>query len=111
VRGTDLERPISGDSGLSATFELSTPELLPGLRLLGFVEGGYLWNNDPTTPGKPSSDRLASVGVGLRFFKGNFSAAFDYGYLVEGSKVPLSLNSGAPQTGDDRFYINLGLRF
>jgi len=111
VRGTDLDRPISGDKGISATFELSTPELLPGLRLLGFVDGGYLWNNKPNGTSKPSSDRLASVGVGLRYFRGNFSASFDYGYLVEGSKVPLTINSASPQSGDDRFYVNLGLRF
>ena len=73
--------------------------------------GGYLWNNKPNGTSKPSSDRLAGVGVGLRYFKGSFSAALDYGYLVEGSKVPLSVNSASPQAGDDRVYLNLGLRF
>jgi hypothetical protein len=30
---------------------------------------------------------------------------------VQGSKVPLALNSNSPQDGDDRFYINLSYRF
>ncbi|MDB5861883.1 MAG: hemolysin activation/secretion protein [Ramlibacter sp.] len=111
VRGTDVERPISGDKGISGTLELSTPELWPGLRLLGFVDAGYLWNNKPNGTSKPSSDRLASVGVGLRYFRGNFSGSLDYGRLVAGSKVPLAVNSSSPQDGDDRFYLNLGLRF
>jgi hemolysin activation/secretion protein len=111
VRGTDIERPISGDKGISATFELSTPELARGLRLLGFVDGGYLWNNRPNGTSKPASDRLASIGVGLRWFYGNASISADYGRLVVGSRVPLALNSAAPQNGDDRFYVNLGLRF
>jgi hemolysin activation/secretion protein len=111
VRGTELERPISGDKGISASLELSTPELAPGLRLLGFVDGGYLWNNKPNGSSKPASDRLASVGVGLRWFHGNASITADYGRLLVGSRVPLALNSAAPQDGDDRFYVSLGLRF
>jgi hemolysin activation/secretion protein len=111
VRGTEIERPISGDKGISGSFELSTPELMPGLRVLGFVDGGYLWNNKPNGTLKPSSDRLASVGIGLRYFKGSFSLAADYGQLLVGSQVPLSLNSSSPRHGEDRFYVNLGLRF
>lgn len=112
VRGTTIERPISGDSGFSGTLELSTPELLPGLRLLGFFDAGWLWNNSPNGATKPSSDRLASVGVGLRYFLGTaFSVTADYGRLLTSSKVPLSANSASPQRGDDKFYITLGYRF
>ncbi|MEJ8839290.1 ShlB/FhaC/HecB family hemolysin secretion/activation protein [Ramlibacter sp. AN1133] len=111
VRGTDIERPISGDKGLSATLEVTTPELLAGLRLLGFVDAGWLWNNKPNGFNKPSSDRLASVGIGLRYAIGGFGASLDYGRIVQGSKVPLALNSNSPQNGDDRFYINLSYRF
>jgi len=111
VRGTDIERPISGDKGISATLEVTTPELLAGLRLLGFVDAGYLWNNNPNGFNKPASDRLASAGVGLRYAVGGFGAALDYGRIVQGSKVPLTLNSNSPQNGDDRFYINLSYRF
>lgn len=111
VRGTAIDRPVSGDSGLSASLELNTPELAPGLRLLGFVDAGYIANNDPTTVTKPSSDRLASVGLGLRYAKGSFAVSADYGRLVTGSRVPTAAYPDAPQRGDDRFYINLSVRF
>jgi hemolysin activation/secretion protein len=111
VRGPSIERPISGDSGVSGTLELSTPELTSGLRLLGFFDGGYLWNNKPNGTTKPSSDRIASLGLGMRFVKGNFTFAADYARLVVGSKVPLAFNSESPQQGQDRFYVNLGVRF
>ncbi|NML43784.1 ShlB/FhaC/HecB family hemolysin secretion/activation protein [Ramlibacter sp. G-1-2-2] len=111
VRGTEIERPISGDSGVSATLEVSTPEVFPGLRFLGFMDGGYLWNNQPNGTTKPASDRIASLGLGFRYLKGNFSFSADYGRLVVGSKVPLAFNSSSPQSGEDRFYVNLGVRF
>ena len=111
VRGTDIERPISGDKGISATFEVTTPELVSGLRAIGFVDAGYIWNNKPNGFNRPSSDRLASVGVGLRYVQGVFSASLDYGRLVAGSRVPLAVNSSSPQKGDDRWYINLAVRF
>ena len=111
VRGTDIERPISGDKGVSATVEVSTPELLPGLRLLGFVDAGWIGNNSPNGTSKPESDRLASVGLGLRYFVGNFGVTADYGRIVLGSRVPLTINSGAPKRGDDRFYLTLSVRF
>lgn len=111
VRGTDIERPLSGDSGVSATAEISTPELLQGLRLAGFLDGGWIGNNKPATGFKPSGDQLGSVGVGLRFFRGPLPATLDYGYIVTGSKVPLTFNSGAPKAGDDRVYVTVSLRF
>jgi hemolysin activation/secretion protein len=111
VRGTDIERPLSGDSGVSATVEASTPELVQGLRFAGFVDGGWIGNNKPTTGLKPASDQLSSVGVGLRYFRGPLAATLDYGYIVTGSKVPLTFNSAAPKAGDDRVYLSVSLRF
>jgi hemolysin activation/secretion protein len=111
VRGTEIERPISADKGISATLEVTSPELIAGLRALGFVDAGYLWNNDPDGLNKPSSDHLASIGVGLRYINGPFVASLDYGRLVLGSRVPLSVNSAAPQSGEDRWYVNIGVRF
>jgi hemolysin activation/secretion protein len=111
VRGTDIERPVSGDKGLSASFEVTTPEVATGLRLLGFVDAGWIGNNSPTTLAKPSSDRLASAGLGLRYGNGPFALTLDYGRLLTDSKVPLAVNSAAPQKGDDRFYVNLSVRF
>ena len=110
VRGTAIERPISGDKGLSTTLEVSTPELMPGLRVLGFVDAGWLGNNNPAPP-KPSTDRLASAGLGLRYGSGSYALSMDYGHVLRGSRVPLSLNSSAPQRGDERFYVNFSVRF
>jgi hemolysin activation/secretion protein len=111
VRGTSIDRPITGDKGVSASLELTTPELATGLRLLGFLDAGWLANNSPDGASRPSSDRLASVGLGLRFAKQPFAVSLDYGRLVTGSRVPLALNSAAPKRGDDRLYVNLSLRF
>jgi hemolysin activation/secretion protein len=111
VRGTELERPISGDKGVSATFEITTPELLPGLRALGFLDAGWLANNNPNGTNKLSSDRLASIGLGLRYGQGPFAVSADYGRLILGSRVPATLNSATPEKGDGKFYINVSVRF
>jgi hemolysin activation/secretion protein len=111
VRGTDLDRPVTGDSGLQGTVEVMTPEVLAGMRLLGFLDAGYVRNNKADGLTNPSSDGLASVGVGLRYTRGVVTAAIDYGYLFRGSRVPLSLNSGSPQTGDERLYVSVGIRY
>jgi hemolysin activation/secretion protein len=111
VRGTDTERPVTGDSGVSGTLELVTPELTQGLHLLGFLDAGWVRNNDPDGLTNPATDRLVSIGLGLRFVRGNVVASADYGKLLWGSKVPLALNSGSPQKGDDRFYLTVGIRF
>jgi hemolysin activation/secretion protein len=111
VRGTTTDRPVTGDKGLSASLELSTPELRPGLRLLGFMDAGWLANNSPNGTSKPASDRLVSAGLGLRYVHEPVVASLDYGRLLNGSRVPLGFNSAAPQKGDERFYVNLLLRF
>jgi hemolysin activation/secretion protein len=111
IRGTEIERPISADSGLSVTLELTTPELAAGLRMLGFLDAGYLRNNSPDGLNKPPSDRLASAGLGLHYAAGAFAASLDYGRLFLGSRVPLTLNSNAPQRGEDRLYVNVSVRF
>jgi len=41
VRGAS-ERIISGDRGLAVSAELTSPELAKGLRLVGFVDAGWL---------------------------------------------------------------------
>jgi hemolysin activation/secretion protein len=110
VRGTDLDRPITGDSGLSATVEALTPQLLPGLRALAFIDGGLLWNHD-ATPAKPSSDHLMSAGIGLRYAKDAFALSFDYGRIFVGSRVDPAFNSAAPKKGEHRFYASAQLRF
>jgi len=111
VRGTTIDRPMTGDKGVSGTVELTTPELGTGLRLLAFVDAGWLGNNSPNGTSKPSADHLASVGLGLRYVHEPFAVSLDYGRLLNSSRVPLTLNSASPQRGDDRFYINLSVRF
>jgi hemolysin activation/secretion protein len=111
VRGTDVDRPVTGDSGISGTLELLSPEPIEGLRFLVFGDAGYVKNNHPDGLANPSSDHLVSVGVGMRFVRGAVTATADYGKLIRGSRVPLALNSGSPQRGDDRFYITVGIRF
>lgn len=111
VRGTAIERPVSADKGLAGSLELGTPELAPGLRLFGFADAGWLWNNGPTGATKPSSDRLASLGIGARYSNGPLVASIEYGRLVAGSRVPLAANASSPQQGDDKLYVNVGLRF
>ena len=110
VRGSAIERPISGDKGVTATLEVTTPEVYPGLRLLGFIDAGWLGNNNPTPP-RPGTDRLASVGLGLRYGNGPYAVSVDYGHILSGSRVPLSVNSSSPQRGDNRLYLNLSVRF
>ncbi len=111
VRGTTIDRPVTADKGVAATFEVTTPEFATGLRLLGFVDAGWLGNNSPNGTTKPSTDRLASVGVGLRYAAEPFALSLDYGRLVRGSRVDPAFNSAAPRKGDERVYVNLSVRF
>ena len=111
VRGTG-ERPISGDSGVFATSEISTKELMAGLRLVGFLDAGWLANNNPNGNPKPSRDSLAGAGVGLRFYStAGYSVTADYGRVISGSQLPFAAGSGIPQTGDEKFHINFSARF
>ena len=111
VRGTG-ERPISGDSGLFVSTEISSRELAPGLRLLSFIDAGWLSNNNPNGNPKPASDSLASAGVGLRFNSpAGYSITADYGRVVSGSQLPFVPGSTIPQAGDQKFHINFTARF
>jgi hemolysin activation/secretion protein len=111
VRGTTIERPLSADKGVFGSLEVSTPELVPGLRALGFLDAGWLGHNAPNAGTKPRSDSLASLGAGLRYARGAVALSAEYGRLLSSSKVPLAVNSAAPQSGDDKLYVNLSIRF
>lgn len=111
VRGTDIDRPVTGDSGISGTVEILTPEFVPGLRGLAFADAGYVRNQMPDGGANPRSDGLTSMGFGVRYVQGPFVATLDYGTLLRGSRVPLAVNSGSPQQGDDRVYVTVGVRF
>ena len=115
VRGAG-ERVIAADKGLFTSFEVTSPEVAEGMRLLGFVDAGWLSNNNnavaAANPARPGSDKLASVGLGLRYALVNgFSMSADYGQLVTGSVVPVTVNSSAPKKGDAKLHVNLSVRF
>lgn len=110
VRGTS-ERPISGDRGLFASLEINTPELQPGLRLVGFVDAGWLRNNSPNATNKPASDQLASVGLGLRYNRGTFAMSAEWGRIVSGSVLAGAANPAIPRAGDNKLHLSLTARF
>ncbi len=110
VRGTG-ERPLAGDSGLFLSTEITTPELAPGLRLLGFFDAGWLANRNPNGNPKPATDSLSSAGVGLRYNLPAVSVSADYGRILTGSTLPYTAGSGVPQNGDQKLHVNLSARF
>ena len=110
IRGTS-ERPISGDRGLLATLEIMTPDVQPGLRLFGFVDAGWLGNNNPNATNKPDHDRLASAGLGLRYTAGTLGLSAEWGRIVTGSTLANAANTSIPKAGDSKFHLNLTARF
>lgn len=111
VRGTS-ERPISSDSGLFASLELSTPELLPGLRLLGFADAGVLAsNNTASVTNKAATDGLSSAGLGLRYGRGVVGITAEWARIVRGATVPASNPTGLPKQGDEKLHVNVTARF
>jgi hemolysin activation/secretion protein len=110
VRGTG-ERPISGDSGLLFSTELTSHELAPGFRLLGFIDAGWLSNRSPNGNPKPTNDSLSSAGLGLRYALPSFIVSADFGRVIGGSTLPYVSGSGLPQSGDQKLHINLSARF
>ncbi|MES2951133.1 MAG: ShlB/FhaC/HecB family hemolysin secretion/activation protein [Pseudomonadota bacterium] len=110
VRGVG-ERPLSGDSGMLLSTEITTHELAPGLRLLGFVDAGWLSNKNPNGNPKPAKDSLSSAGVGLRYTLPSITMSADFGRVLSGSTLPYVAGSGVPQTGDQKLHVNLSARF
>jgi hemolysin activation/secretion protein len=104
LRGTG-ERVLAGDSGASGSVELTSPEWSPGWRALCFVDAGWLRQRGATPL---ASDRAASVGVGVRYAKGPFNLALDYGRIVTGSQA---VSTAAPHSGDYKLHLNLSARF
>jgi hypothetical protein len=50
--------------------------------------------------------------LGLRYAAQNgLSFSADYGQLLTGSVVSQTLNSSSPKKGDQRFHINLSVKF
>jgi hemolysin activation/secretion protein len=90
VRGYE-EREITGDRGVAATVELSTPNLLASkddpttaLRLLGFTDAGKAYNrlDTPCRAGQ-SSCLLTSVGIGARLSYGPLQLRLDVAHALK----------------------------
>ena len=92
---------------------MTTPELAKGLRLLGFVDGGWLSTNNAaaTNSSKLGSDQLASAGFGLRYSLGWASLSADWGHIVTGANVPVNAGAVYPKAGDEKLHLNLTARF
>ena len=111
VRGTG-ERAIAGDRGLFASLEITSPELIAGLRGTGFLDAGWLRNNNPdASTNKPGDDHLLSIGLGLRYVWGSYAVTADWGRLITGSVLPITSGTGIPQSGDQKLHISLTASF
>lgn len=112
VRGTG-ERPISGDSGVALTFEISTHELQPGLRLVGFADAGWLSSNNAaaSTSSKQAVDQLASAGLGVRWNGRAFNFSAEWGHVVTAPSQPVGGNPSLPKIGDEKLHVSLTARF
>lgn len=107
--GIDEERGYifaesQGDSGISATLQagrdfFQTANSVRRLRPFGFIDVGYIKNNDPS-PTEPSDEVLSSVGIGL-------DAELSNEVFIQ-SYVAVPMTSG-PDTdsGDPAFYLAL----
>ncbi len=112
VRGAG-ERPISGDSGGIVTLELSTHEIKPGLRLVGFIDSGAISSNNTSasTAGKLAADQLSSAGLGVRFNGPTFNISAEWGHVLMGATQPAGGNPLLPKAGDEKLHVSLTARF
>lgn len=111
VRGVP-DRVLYGDSGLSGTLEAFSPQWVPGLRASAFVDAGAIRSHVTDRPERRRKDRLASVGMGLRYaHTSGASLSADYGYVVTGSRADSTENPSVPEKGDDKFHVSVSYTF
>ncbi|OUR89961.1 hypothetical protein A9Q92_00160 [Methylophaga sp. 42_8_T64] len=109
VRGFE-ERSVASDSGARLSAELWTPPIksLKDLRLLGFIDYGYM-DREAVQPGEENSDSIMSVGVGARWnWEKHINLALDYGYVINEAE---HLRDTTADYGNAKVHINLLLRF
>ncbi|UZG45322.1 ShlB/FhaC/HecB family hemolysin secretion/activation protein [Caldimonas thermodepolymerans] len=111
IRGVP-DRVLYGDSGASLTLEGITPAWIAGLRGLAFVDAGLIRSDLADLPTRRRKDRLASVGLGLRYeHPRGLHVSAEYGYVVSGSRADPDENPSVPEKGDDKLHVNLSLVF
>lgn len=111
IRGVP-DRVLYGDSGYSVSLEAVTPELATGLRVLAFVDAGAVSSHIVDRPARRARDRLASVGLGLRYaHPSGASLSADYGRVVTGSRADQAENPSVPGKGDDKLHVSLSIFF
>lgn len=110
LRGTE-ERGLSGDSGVTSSLEVGSPEWGPGLRWVVFWDAGWVASHRAGLKSLPSSDRASSVGLGVRYALKPVSLMLDYGRVVVGSKQPAGLSSTVPRSGDYKLHMSVTARF
>ena len=118
VRGYN-ERVTSGDEGITANFEIYTPELsqylfLPGsqLRALAFWDLGVVAKNGDLLANERRSQNLASLGVGLRFnYMKNLNAKFDLGWAQQHIESSDSPPKNLGERNDVRAHFSLSYVF
>lgn len=104
LRGLE-ERSVIGESGVSLSLEVWSPELRKGLRALGFVDMGHVRRNGPA-PGSAARESLISAGLGLRYtIDTRGSVALDYGRVVRAG------GSAGTEQGSDRLHVSVLLQF
>ncbi len=100
VRGFE-ERAISGDRGVRFSLEAWTPPLKYNIRLLGFMDSGYIRIVDASA-GQIDKDTIVSLGLGLRWrWNDKLSVNFDYGHEVNAARIA---NAGGVKSHISIFY-------
>jgi len=90
VRGFG-EREFNGDKGFSTSFELYTPPLGHGIRLLAFYDIGQIWGYEIPAYGESKGElvgpaTVSSTGVGIRWMVNRWlSFNADYAYVLRGA--------------------------
>ncbi len=103
VRGY-LQDSLFSDNGIFASAEVQLPVLRVSggkgvIQVVPFVDFGTVWNSSGQP--NPSPNTLASVGLGLQWQQGNFTARLDWG-------IPLvSLDASDRTSQDNGLYFSV----
>jgi len=102
VRGL-REREVTGESGISMSFEGLLPLPWEGWTALAFVDGGQVRVKD-AIPGQMGRQGAWSAGLGLRWtFARSFQLAIDAAQVLDGTSVS--------EAGDRRVHFSLVYRY